>query len=203
MLSSDWSSDVCSSDHLASQSRTSRRPTLSTSLMRIRGENVEVINILLREKTSASMRAQRHEADDAGADQARRHYLQCDGHGMVECAGMRDDFALFDGFKADARHCLRALDHETRHLLDDPAGVGRVDERRASGEWAEHRERDARAHVFDGQRVGHPHQEGLCPGIERDARKAGPERSEEHTSELQSLMRISYAGFCLKKKTQR
>src|SRR3546814_4542192 len=25
------------------------------------------------------------------------------------------------------------------------------------------------------------------------------ERSEEHTSELQSLMRISYAGFCLKK----
>src|SRR3546814_9844442 len=29
---------------------------------------------------------------------------------------------------------------------------------------------------------------------------AEPVRSEEHTSELQSLMRISYAGFCLKKK---
>src|SRR3546814_242830 len=29
-----------------------------------------------------------------------------------------------------------------------------------------------------------------------------PQRSEEHTSELQSLMRISYAVFCLKKKTQ-
>src|SRR3546814_1776003 len=28
-----------------------------------------------------------------------------------------------------------------------------------------------------------------------------PMRSEEHTSELQSLMRISYAVFCLKKKT--
>src|SRR3546814_1950061 len=28
-------------------------------------------------------------------------------------------------------------------------------------------------------------------------------RSEEHTSELQSLMRISYAVFCLKKKTSR
>src|SRR3546814_7666331 len=27
-------------------------------------------------------------------------------------------------------------------------------------------------------------------------------RSEEHTSELQSLMRTSYAAFCLKKKTQ-
>src|SRR3546814_1266749 len=30
----------------------------------------------------------------------------------------------------------------------------------------------------------------------------GSERSEEHTSELQSLMRISYAVFCLKKKTR-
>src|SRR3546814_7393717 len=29
-----------------------------------------------------------------------------------------------------------------------------------------------------------------------------PGRSEEHTSELQSLMRISYAVFCLKKKTK-
>src|SRR3546814_3709426 len=29
----------------------------------------------------------------------------------------------------------------------------------------------------------------------------GGDRSEEHTSELQSLMRISYAVFCLKKKT--
>src|SRR3546814_16739169 len=31
----------------------------------------------------------------------------------------------------------------------------------------------------------------------------GAERSEEHTSELQSLMRISYAVFCLKKKKKR
>src|SRR3546814_4616755 len=35
-----------------------------------------------------------------------------------------------------------------------------------------------------------------------DGRESGPaDRSEEHTSELQSLMRISYAVFCLKKKT--
>src|SRR3546814_6084211 len=33
-------------------------------------------------------------------------------------------------------------------------------------------------------------------------RPAVPPRSEEHTSELQSLMRISYAVFCLKKKKQ-
>src|SRR3546814_6211580 len=31
----------------------------------------------------------------------------------------------------------------------------------------------------------------------------GWERSEEHTSELQSLMRISYAVFCLKKKNKK
>src|SRR3546814_9556966 len=32
-------------------------------------------------------------------------------------------------------------------------------------------------------------------------RRTNAERSEEHTSELQSLMRTSYAVFCLKKKT--
>src|SRR3546814_5799243 len=34
----------------------------------------------------------------------------------------------------------------------------------------------------------------------RDGYVKDPQRSEEHTSELQSLMRISYAVFCLKKK---
>src|SRR3546814_7766711 len=37
---------------------------------------------------------------------------------------------------------------------------------------------------------------------ERQPRDLGGERSEEHTSELQSLMRSSYAVFCLKKKTR-
>src|SRR3546814_1660767 len=35
------------------------------------------------------------------------------------------------------------------------------------------------------------------------SRTSEPVRSEEHTSELQSLMRISYAVFCLKKKTNK
>src|SRR3546814_1595667 len=46
------------------------------------------------------------------------------------------------------------------------------------------------------------------PGAEAGALSGGggalgpcARRSEEHTSELQSLMRISYAVFCLKKKT--
>src|SRR3546814_10601848 len=37
-------------------------------------------------------------------------------------------------------------------------------------------------------------------GIDRTDSLLDPTRSEEHTSELQSLMRISYAVFCLKKK---
>src|SRR3546814_879416 len=36
----------------------------------------------------------------------------------------------------------------------------------------------------------------------KDGKRGKDFRSEEHTSELQSLMRISYAVFCLKKKTQ-
>src|SRR3546814_6194677 len=42
---------------------------------------------------------------------------------------------------------------------------------------------------------------GLLPGAVAERVRLG--RSEEHTSELQSLMRISYAVFCLKKKTQK
>src|SRR3546814_2330692 len=40
------------------------------------------------------------------------------------------------------------------------------------------------------------------PGAARPDDSAGNSRSEEHTSELQSLMRISYAVFCLKKKNK-
>src|SRR3546814_5646031 len=46
------------------------------------------------------------------------------------------------------------------------------------------------------------HGQGTVVGRRRrTAREAG--RSEEHTSELQSLMRISYAVFCLKKNKKR
>src|SRR3546814_4621792 len=40
-----------------------------------------------------------------------------------------------------------------------------------------------------------------APHLDPGEGRAG--RSEEHTSELQSLMRISYAVFCLKKQTQK
>src|SRR3546814_1591033 len=46
----------------------------------------------------------------------------------------------------------------------------------------------------------HPGIAGARGRVQDDARSGDPGRSEEHTSKLQSLMRISYAVFCLKKK---
>src|SRR3546814_1088346 len=45
------------------------------------------------------------------------------------------------------------------------------------------------------------HSMSMLAPAQNAAEAAALERSEEHTSELQSLMRISYAVFCLKKKT--
>src|SRR3546814_6111343 len=68
---------------------------------------------------------------------------------------------------------------------------------------------DAQGHQAGG-RGAHPHQRHRShPRPRRDvagargqpADSVGGLRSEEHTSELQSLMRISYAVFCLKTKT--
>src|SRR3546814_2152561 len=64
-----------------------------------------------------------------------------------------------------------------------------------------------RAHAFLRQRVGRlqrllhlrtPGHQGQVAAVAQHV----ADRSEEHTSELQSLMRISYAVFCLKKKKQ-
>src|SRR3546814_2019164 len=56
---------------------------------------------------------------------------------------------------------------------------------------------------FFGRLFGQPRGIVTAPGANfRDDRKPIAIRSEEHTSELQSLMRISYAVFCLKKKNK-
>src|SRR3546814_1729963 len=48
--------------------------------------------------------------------------------------------------------------------------------------------------------VARQRREGIEPRAQRQHHVSPRDRSEEHTSELQSLMRISYAVFCLKKK---
>src|SRR3546814_10477424 len=55
----------------------------------------------------------------------------------------------------------------------------------------------------DRWRSGARYGRGRRPAAARDGRTARRARSEEHTSELQSLMRISYAVFCLKKKKKK
>src|SRR3546814_2589819 len=67
---------------------------------------------------------------------------------------------------------------------DEDVGLGRARQLRAAVERDEH--------VLVARQVG------LQAG--RGVDLPGQLRSEEHTSELQSLMRISYAVFCLKKK---
>src|SRR3546814_7359375 len=79
-----------------------------------------------------------------------------------------------------------------RSPLRRPAGCERIGARADAGLCLRHR-RHARRGDRDQLRGR---------GGDRPVRRAGSavRRSEEHTSELQSLMRISYAVFCLKKK---
>src|SRR3546814_9797229 len=73
----------------------------------------------------------------------------------------------------------------------DPLGLGDLDAEAGASDSSEHTRYNQAQQ--DAQHQGHqqgPNHQDL------------QQRSEEHTSELQSLMRISYAVFCLKKKTQ-
>src|SRR3546814_3684353 len=77
------------------------------------------------------------------------------------------------------------------------------------GDGASQVSQDGELHPPEHRRSAEPVQQGLRPGSrpaglsgfrDRQELPALHVRSEEHTSELQSLMRISYAVFCLKKK---
>src|SRR3546814_6050261 len=78
-----------------------------------------------------------------------------------------------------------------RPLLGDALGHGALHEDVALGV---HLRLDLLAH-------GAAQQVGLAQRVAREDLR-DLHRSEEHTSELQSLMRISYAVFCLKKKNR-
>src|SRR3546814_2432448 len=61
---------------------------------------------------------------------------------------------------------------------------------------AQHLHVGQEAHFYGAHALAFAYRTASLACVEREAC-----RSEEHTSELQSLMRISYAVFCLKKKT--
>src|SRR3546814_3054586 len=104
---------------------------------------------------------------------------------------------------------LRSADGRPRCLGSRQGGGGRGRRRRYQGGRGERRgvgdQDGTRLFRRDGRLA-----DGRCRGARRDAgrtarllsdRQRGF-RSEEHTSELQSLMRISYAVFCLNKKNE-
>src|SRR3546814_5418256 len=78
------------------------------------------------------------------------------------------------------------------NLIDDHGGGG------DDGNAAAH---NLLLNASRGARPASPRSPSIPSNAGRDRdRSSRPRRSEEHTSELQSLMRISYAVFCLKKK---
>src|SRR3546814_6711172 len=100
-------------------------------------------------------------------------------------AERRQRYALeqqrIDGFKAGLGGAARVFAHLSCLMIFDDHDI--TDDWNLSAQWEE----TAYGHPFSKRIIG-------------NALIAYMLRSEEHTSELQSLMRISYAVFCLKKK---
>src|SRR3546814_5056577 len=89
--------------------------------------------------------------------------------------------------------------HALRHHRRLPEQVtSKSQQRDGAAETADHFGRH-RAEASVQHRIGRPSQRAGGGG---EVAEGVARRSEEHTSELQSLMRISYAVFCLNKKIQ-
>src|SRR3546814_4396642 len=84
-------------------------------------------------------------------------------------------------FRSEA---LLLVDHDQPQVLEPDVGV----------------QQPVRADHDVHRTVGEPVDDGLRLLVGLEPAERLEHRSEEHTSELQSLMRISYAVFCLKKK---
>src|SRR3546814_1561622 len=112
-------------------------------------------------------------------------------HRGLEAAGAQQHgYRLRDGDGAVAPAGAAEREREVRLALRD---VGRQQQREEAVEVVEE--------LLRRGLVEHVALDGIVEAGER-AQLVDPVRSEEHTSELQSLMRSSYAVFCLNKKTQ-
>src|SRR3546814_4221407 len=115
----------------------------------------------------------------------------------------KNDMTKFFIFKQKTTYEMRISEWSSNVCSSDLQGIDRLRrDRRSAGRQGELC-RDAPAPPSGGQRIGLAVR-SASPGRQRRRRNLLPRvhpRSEEHTSELQSLMRISYAVFCLKKKT--
>src|SRR3546814_7666962 len=143
------------------------------------------------------MRMEVHVGDDARIEQPQRiarGRIAESGHEFLGHRRAADDFAPFEHQHALA--AARQIPRAHQPVMPAP-DHDRVEIH--SGDPAIRAPRTASA---ERGRLAPPRRR---PGSSYDRPDAGPrpspgKRSEEHTSELQSLMRISYAVFCLKKK---
>src|SRR3546814_7983329 len=110
--------------------------------------------------------------------------------------GRPDDLLAGDGDL-----CALAVHRLCLHLPGDQEPA-----RARTGQCPTRSERDDRRTWHEGERMSDTAVAAATPDPDPIGNVSTPpahlpgERSEEHTSELQSLMRISYAVFCLKKK---
>src|SRR3546814_1077426 len=104
--------------------------------------------------------------------------------------------------------CSSDLPHEQRAAADQRAVADRQDQRQRKAGDRRNRLRNEKGEglpIGEPRHTAQPEPRGPAQYLEIPE---GPHlvleegRSEEHTSELQSLMRISYAVFCLKQKTR-
>src|SRR3546814_3650717 len=117
--------------------------------------------------------------------------------------------ALVTGVQTCALPIFHICSRGARGSIHAPAASRQMGEAAAEGKGAVEEACDERLHAM--AKAGHarprrrsadPKSRGLDAQRHGGVQPPGPphRRSEEHTSELQSLMRISYAVFCLKKK---
>src|SRR3546814_3863178 len=115
--------------------------------------------------------------------------------------------------------CSSDLEPDRRPYVIGTQARNAKDQRHPPDKGAKNEQQDDQAHHFDQyrrdradrlrHRSGDRRTQDIEGGDRRRRRRARrlsarrSDRSEEHTSELQSLMRTSYAVFCLKKKTKK
>src|SRR3546814_1230459 len=127
---------------------------------------------------SSELRAAKRKRDDH----------QCKRYRPALDVRIFDRQRIGDGYEcADTCTRNKPPDHELRH----------VRRQRGKGHAGRQQSQAGESHRAPSDTVSQWAQDQATP---RHAYDADRERSEEHTSELQSLMRISYAVFCLKKK---
>src|SRR3546814_9537650 len=92
---------------------------------------------------------------------------------------------------------VQIRDVDARARIGEPDRIGASDAVPASARAGDDRDLAVEAELLVGE-IGHPH-----ASFGKMGAPTPMVRSDEHTSELQSLMRSSYAVFCLKKKKKK